>query len=72
MRTVTTILVLCLASAALAAPAFMETLSRSDREKIEKAIQAKLPPVDKAAVAKCQPMLDAYNKDPETTHDTLP
>lgn len=72
MRKLTALLVLALVAPALAAPAFKETLTRADREKIVKAIQAKLPPVDKAAVAKCQTMLDAFNKAPETSGDKLP
>ena len=63
-----TALVLLVSSTALAGE-FAETLSRTEHEAIVKAIQANLPPVDKAAVSKCQALLDDYNKAPDQNHD---
>ena len=61
---------LLLSSTALAG-AFPETLAKADRDAIVTAIQASLPPVDKAAVAKCQPLMDEYNKAPEQNVDKV-
>jgi hypothetical protein len=53
-----------LVAATAAAAPFKETLSKAEVDTIVDAIEKALPPVDQAAVAKCQLFLDAYNKAP--------
>ncbi|MBL9014076.1 MAG: hypothetical protein JNL83_07860 [Myxococcales bacterium] len=62
-------LLLVLVASTAFAGEFAETIPRADREAIVKAIQANLPPVDKAAVRACQPLLDEYNKAPDQSAD---
>jgi len=69
MKTIALSLVLMAFSTAFAAPP--KKLSSSDLQKIVDARRAALPAVDRAKTARCQPMLDAYNKDPEHGDEQL-
>ena len=70
MKTIAPVLAtMALAAAAFAAPP--KKLSAVELKQIVDARRAALPPVDQTKVARCQPMLDAYNKDPEHGDDQV-
>ena len=59
-------ILLATSAAALADPAPIK-LTKAQREAAEKAVRARLPPVDKAQAAQCQKSVDAYNANPSVT-----